>query len=104
MASSSSSVYGGQSRRQGIRSRCGCGDPVGKWTGWRPTNPGRSRRQVVVTLFGLTPNCQTSGTKIPCLICTTMAWEKLKKSITLMSMRNLWWKLSLEKMKLENGR
>ncbi|KAL4580614.1 hypothetical protein LXL04_016814 [Taraxacum kok-saghyz] len=32
---------GGRSRRQGIRSRCGCGDPVGKWTGWRPTNPGR---------------------------------------------------------------
>ena len=106
MASSVSSVSGGgRSRRQGIRSRCGCGDLVGKWTGWRSTNPGRrfvgcpnfrvsnmfpfqlhqqnplnplmnkipcSRRRVVATFFGLTPNCQTSGTKTPCLICTTM--------------------------------
>ncbi|KAL4569402.1 hypothetical protein LXL04_025038 [Taraxacum kok-saghyz] len=42
MASSVSSVScGGRSRRQGIRSRCGCGDLVGKWTGWKKSNPRR---------------------------------------------------------------
>ncbi|KAL4578076.1 hypothetical protein LXL04_014192 [Taraxacum kok-saghyz] len=43
MASSSSSVGNrmNRSRRQGLRSRCWCGDLVGKWTAWTPGNPGR---------------------------------------------------------------
>ncbi|KAL4591477.1 hypothetical protein LXL04_004445 [Taraxacum kok-saghyz] len=43
MASSSSSVGNrmNRSRRQGLRSRCWCGDLVGKWTAWTLGNPGR---------------------------------------------------------------
>ncbi|CAI9289710.1 unnamed protein product [Lactuca saligna] len=44
MASSSSvgSRSNIRSRRQALRATCFCKDPVGKWTSWRPTNPGRS--------------------------------------------------------------
>ncbi|CAH1432691.1 unnamed protein product [Lactuca virosa] len=43
MASSSSvgSWSNIRSRRQALRATCFCEDPVGKWTSWRPTNPGR---------------------------------------------------------------
>ncbi|KAL4554543.1 hypothetical protein LXL04_039375 [Taraxacum kok-saghyz] len=42
--SSSSSVGSRGLRRvngQPQRTHCDCGDPVGKWTSWRPSNPGR---------------------------------------------------------------
>ncbi|CAI9268146.1 unnamed protein product [Lactuca saligna] len=40
MASSSSigSSQGSRSMRKGLRSKCFCGDPVGKWTSWSDKN------------------------------------------------------------------
>ncbi|KAL4558155.1 hypothetical protein LXL04_036352 [Taraxacum kok-saghyz] len=41
VSSSSNGNRMNRSRRQGLRSRCWCGDLVGKWTAWTPGNPGR---------------------------------------------------------------
>ncbi|KAL4562367.1 hypothetical protein LXL04_034569 [Taraxacum kok-saghyz] len=42
MSSSSSSVGSrNRAKRPPLRARCGCDDPVEKWTDWRSNNPGR---------------------------------------------------------------